>query len=87
MNEAPPPDGRRPPDTPSRCEDRTADSGMVRITRVEATKLEPMDIGHFDDLLVAARQQPDAQRLLLVFAAASLPPDAASRAAGAFRRG
>lgn len=42
----------------------------------EVAKLEEMEISHFNDLLVAARQQPDAQRLLLVFAAASLPADA-----------
>ena len=29
-----------------------------------------MDIQHFNDLLAAARQQPEPQRLLLVFAAA-----------------
>jgi hypothetical protein len=43
---------------------------------VEAAKLGGMDISHFDDLLAAARQQPDAQRLLMVFAAASLPANA-----------
>ena len=37
-----------------------------------------MDITTFDDLLLAARQQPDPQRLLLVFAGASLPPDASA---------
>lgn len=42
----------------------------------EATKLADMEISHFNDLLAAARQQPDAQRLLMVFAAATLPPDA-----------
>ena len=42
-----------------------------------------MDITTFDDLLLAARQQPEPQRLLLVFAGASLPPaaNAAQRAA------
>jgi hypothetical protein len=38
-------------------------------------KMTPMNIATFDDLLQAARQQPDAQRLLLVFAAATLPDD------------
>lgn len=33
-------------------------------------------ISSFDDLLQAARSQPTAQRLLLVFAAAELPEDA-----------
>lgn len=35
-----------------------------------------MNIQTFDDLLAAARQQPDPQRLLLVFVGASLPADA-----------
>lgn len=41
-----------------------------------------MDISSFDDLLQAARQQSEPQRLLLVFTAASLPDgaDAAQRA-------
>ena len=34
-----------------------------------------MQISTFDDLLQAARQQPDPQRLLFVFAAAELPED------------
>ena len=34
-----------------------------------------MNIATFDDLLLAARQQADAQRLLLVFACATLPED------------
>lgn len=32
-----------------------------------------MDISSFDDLLAAARQQPQPQRLLFVFASAALP--------------
>lgn len=35
-----------------------------------------MEIASFDDLLSAARQQPEPQRLLFVFAAAELPDDA-----------
>jgi hypothetical protein len=35
-----------------------------------------MNITTFDDLLQAARAQPEPQRLLLVFASASLPADA-----------
>jgi hypothetical protein len=35
-----------------------------------------MNISSFDDLLTAARAQPSAQRLLLVFATADLPDDA-----------
>jgi hypothetical protein len=34
-----------------------------------------MDISSFDDLLLAARAQPEPQRLLFVFAAAELPED------------
>lgn len=34
-----------------------------------------MDISSFDDLLHAAREQPDPQRLLFVFASATLPED------------
>lgn len=54
------------------CECQTATSGNA----MEAIKLADMDISHFNHLLAAARQHPDAQRLLLVFAAASLPADA-----------
>ncbi|CDS53277.1 FIG00933811: hypothetical protein [Polaromonas sp. CG9_12] len=35
-----------------------------------------MDISTFDDLLQAARAQPDPQRLLFVFAGVELPDDA-----------
>lgn len=34
-----------------------------------------MDISSFDDLLIAARAQPEPQRLLFVFAAVELPDD------------
>ncbi len=46
-----------------------------------------MDIAHFDDLLAAARQQPVPQRLLLVFAGASLPADATAAQRAAFDAG
>ena len=46
-----------------------------------------MDISHFNDLLAAARQQPDAQRLLLVFAAASLPAGATAEQRARFAAG
>jgi hypothetical protein len=46
-----------------------------------------MDISHFDHLLTAARQQPDAQRLLLVFAAASLPAGASAEQRARFEAG
>ncbi len=54
---------------------------------MEAAKLEGMDISHFDHLLAAARQQPDAQRLLLVFAAASLPANATAEQRARFEAG
>jgi hypothetical protein len=46
-----------------------------------------MNITHFNDLLTAARQQPDTQRLLLVFAAASLPADATAEQRARFEAG
>ena len=46
-----------------------------------------MDIRHFDHLLAAARQQPDAQRLLLVFAGAGLPADANAEQRAHFEAG
>lgn len=46
-----------------------------------------MEISHFNDLLAAARQQPDAQRLLMVFAAATLPPDATAEQRARFEAG
>jgi hypothetical protein len=50
-------------------------------------KLGAMDISHFNDLLAAARQQPDAQRLLLVFAGASLPEQATAEQRARFDAG
>lgn len=41
----------------------------------------------FDDLLAAARSQPEPQRLLLVFARAECPPDADRAEREAFERG
>lgn len=46
-----------------------------------------MDITTFDDLLLAARQQTDPQRLLLVFAGASLPADASAEQRAEFEAG
>ena len=46
-----------------------------------------MDITTFDDLLLAARQQPEPQRLLLVFAGASLPADASAQQRAEFEAG
>jgi hypothetical protein len=46
-----------------------------------------MDISTFDDLLQAARQQPEPQRLLFVFAGASLPDDATPEQRKSFEAG
>jgi hypothetical protein len=46
-----------------------------------------MDISHFNDLVAAARQQHDPQRLLLVFAGASLPAGATAEQRARFEAG
>jgi hypothetical protein len=46
-----------------------------------------MDISTFDDLLSAARAQPQPQRLLLVFAGIELPDDATPAERAGFERG
>lgn len=46
-----------------------------------------MEISHFDDLLAAARSQPGPDRLLLVFATASLPADATAEQREQFEAG
>lgn len=46
-----------------------------------------MNITCFDDLLLAARQQKEPQRLLLVFAAAELPEDATPAQRAGFQAG
>jgi hypothetical protein len=46
-----------------------------------------MEISHFNDLLVAARGQSDPQRLLLVFASASLRADATAEQRARFEAG
>lgn len=46
-----------------------------------------MDISTFDDLLAAARAQPQPQRLLFVFAAIELPDDASPAQRAAFEQG
>ena len=46
-----------------------------------------MSIHDFSGLLRAALQQPEPQRLLLVFAAAELPGDASAEEAASFERG
>lgn len=46
-----------------------------------------MDITCFDDLLQAARLQPEPQRLLFVFAASSVPDDATPQQKASHARG
>jgi hypothetical protein len=46
-----------------------------------------MDISRFDDLLQAARQQTQVQRLLLVFAGATLPDHASAEQRAQFEAG
>jgi len=46
-----------------------------------------MEISSFDDLLVAAREQPEPQRLLFVFAGAGLPEDSSPEQQASFAAG
>lgn len=46
-----------------------------------------MTISNFDDLLLAACEQPQGQRLLLVFASAELPDDATQQQRAEFAQG
>lgn len=46
-----------------------------------------MEISNFDELLHAALQQPEPQRLLFVFAGAALPADATPEQRAAFEAG
>jgi hypothetical protein len=46
-----------------------------------------MNISSFDDLLRAAREQPEPQRLLFVFADAALPDDATAEQRARFEQG
>lgn len=52
-----------------------------------ARKISTMTLHRFADVLDAARQQSEPQRLLLVFAAAELPRDATVDEKAAFERG
>ena len=52
-----------------------------------AGKLCTMEISHFNDLLAAARRQTERQRLLLVFASASLPAGATPEQKARFEAG
>ena len=61
-------------------------TNRLRVMAIGA-KLGAMDISHFDDLLAAARAQPQRQRLLLVFASASLQADASAEQRARFEAG
>jgi hypothetical protein len=54
---------------------------------MNAGKLGAMEISHFNDLLAAARGQTERQRLLLVFASASLPTGATAEQKARFGAG
>ena len=54
---------------------------------MNAGKLGAMEISHFNDLLAAARGQTERQRLLLVFASASLPAGATAEQKARFEAG
>ena len=56
----------------------------MRPTRRSSSR---MNISHFDDLLRAARQQPEPQRLLFVFAGAVLPDDSTPQQRADFEAG
>jgi hypothetical protein len=51
------------------------------------SKLGPMNISHFNDLLTAARAQTEPQRLLMVFVGASLPAGATAVQRAEFEAG
>lgn len=57
------------------------------VKPLPAAKLPTMEISHFNDLLAAARRQPDTQRLLLVFAGATLPAGATPEQRARFEAG
>ena len=73
--------------SPKRADVMARKQGATSNIAGVADKLAAMDISHFNDLLAAARQQPDAQRLLLVFAAASLPAGATAAQRARFDAG
>lgn len=54
---------------------------------MNAVKLRTMEISHFNDLLAGARGQSERQRLLLVFASASLPAGATAEQKARFEAG
>ncbi len=57
------------------------------MARTEGAAEADMGIASFDDLLRAARMQPDPQRLLFVFAGAELPEDCTPEQRARFQQG
>ena len=49
---------------------------MLGFAPCPTCRIDPMELASFDDLLTAARQQPEPQRLLFVFARVELPEHA-----------
>jgi hypothetical protein len=59
----------------------------LTLRRPERLWCSSMYIGSFDDLLCAAREQPEPQRLLFVFAGAGLPEDSTLEQRARFEAG
>lgn len=57
------------------------------MARTEGAAEADIGISSFDDLLRAARMQPDPQRLLFVFAGAELPEDCTPEQRARFQQG
>lgn len=62
------------------------DSGHTQALTI-STRFYSMSISTFEDLLMAAREQPEPQRLLFVFASAELPDGSSPEQAAAFEAG
>ena len=72
---------------PQGCARRPLATLRERKATANAGKLETMDISRFDELLAVARGQAERQRLLLVFAGASLPDGATAEQQARFEAG
>jgi len=72
---------------PQGCARRPLATLRERKATANTGKLETMDISRFDELLAAARGQAERQRLLLVFAGASLPDGATAEQQARFEAG
>lgn len=72
---------------PLRPDAGQASAGVAHLNLCFPSKTGASTVETFDDFLVAARTQPEPQRLLLVFARAECPPDATAVERAAFERG